>query len=120
MRIALSVLQDAQLDLVFSDVDNVFRYDPFLPGIELGDRIRSQNYDLLFQADFPLKPDRSKKEWLVPRNPDTEYGPGEIKEGNTGFYYAASRDGMMALVKSTIHLPATGAQCTFATRRALA
>mmetsp|Transcript_27516 Transcript_27516/g.64135 ORF Transcript_27516/g.64135 Transcript_27516/m.64135 type:complete len:366 (+) Transcript_27516:34-1131(+) len=64
-------------DVVFSDTDNVFLSDPFRAGISLGDLIREQKYDYIYQLNWP-----------GPR----PYTRGqEIDEGNTGFYYASLR-----------------------------
>jgi len=62
------------LDVVFTDCDNVFLRDPFAPGASLGDLIRSQQYNYIYQPELHARPKEGYK------------SPGD--GGNTGFFYA--------------------------------
>jgi hypothetical protein len=77
MRSVLSILQDCQVDVIFSDADNVFFHDPFQH--DLGNLIKSGAYDYVYQVNRV----RSKR----PRSHSC-LTKGQIeREGNTGFYY---------------------------------
>lgn len=68
------------LDVVFTDCDNVFLQDPFRVGVSLGDLIRSQKYQYLYQPELDKRPRPGYR------------SPGD--GGNTGFFYVAgSRKG---------------------------
>jgi len=69
------IMNLTQLDVVFTDCDNVFLKDPFRHGISLGDLIRSESYDYLYQPELSKRPPKGYK------------SPGD--GGNTGFFFAA-------------------------------
>ena len=48
LRSVLDVLRETNLDIVFSDADNVFKSDPFLPSLSLGSMIRSGKYEYIY------------------------------------------------------------------------
>ena len=77
LRSMFRVLVEAQLDVVFSDGDSVFKSDPFLPSLSLGSMIRSGKYDMIYGRK--IVPPGAKKD---------EYHQEPIK-GNTGFYYVS-------------------------------
>ena len=82
LRSVLDVLRNTNLDIVFSDADNVFKSDPFLPSLSLGSMIRSQKYEYIYSRK--IEPGGQKIQDLKPE----EYHQEPIK-GNTGFYYVA-------------------------------
>ena len=47
-QICTDVLRETNLDIVFSDADNVFKSDPFLPSLSLGSMIRSGKYEYIY------------------------------------------------------------------------
>jgi len=71
----LQILTLTDLDIVFTDADNVFPRDPFRPGVNLGDMIRSQKYDFVDQQEIDKRPPRSHR-----------LATGG---GNSGFWYAS-------------------------------
>ena len=82
IRSVADVLRMTNLDIVFSDSDNVFKSDPFLPSLSLGSMIRSGKYEYIYGRK--IEPGGQKiQNW----NPDF-YHQEPIK-GNTGFYYVA-------------------------------
>eukprot|EP00930_Biecheleria_cincta_P083806 TRINITY_DN73316_c0_g1_i1.p1 TRINITY_DN73316_c0_g1~~TRINITY_DN73316_c0_g1_i1.p1 ORF type:complete len:1494 (-),score=273.54 TRINITY_DN73316_c0_g1_i1:60-4541(-) len=77
MTMVLTVMKISGLGVLFSDADNMFRTDPFAPGVHLGDLIRSDKYDYVYQEELQKAP---SKNHVVP-------GDG----GNTGFFYATPK-----------------------------
>lgn len=78
----------AQVDVVFSDCDNVFRFDPFANGVSLGDKLRSGFYEYIAQHN------EAQHSWV-----------DEPSEGNTGFYFISGtrkRDQISHLFKSAL------------------
>ena len=73
---------ETNLDIVFSDADNVFKSDPFLPSLSLGSMIRSGKYEYIYGRK--IEPGGQKIQNL---NPEV-YHQEPIK-ANTGFYYVA-------------------------------
>jgi len=73
--VVLSIMRLSGVDVMFSDADNMFHRDPFAQGVSLGDLIRSQKYDYVYQEELQKRPDPS------------HVAPGD--GGNTGFWYAA-------------------------------
>lgn len=74
------IFQQTGLSVVWSDPDNVFRKDPFLPSTGLGNMMRTGAYHFLYQQNFCHRPAPSDFHKLV-------------KEANTGFYWVnAKRD----------------------------
>jgi Nucleotide-diphospho-sugar transferase len=84
MRMVMKVAHDCDVDVVFSDVDNIFYHNPFEH--DLGRLIHSQRYEYIYQTNgaapaHPLKDDCLKGKHNV--------------EGNTGFYYVSRMSGTM-------------------------
>eukprot|EP00933_Yihiella_yeosuensis_P004990 TRINITY_DN10939_c2_g1_i1.p1 TRINITY_DN10939_c2_g1~~TRINITY_DN10939_c2_g1_i1.p1 ORF type:complete len:429 (+),score=88.92 TRINITY_DN10939_c2_g1_i1:133-1419(+) len=77
MMIVLQIMTLTGLDVVFSDADNMFRGDVFAKGASLGDLIRSNKYDYIYEEELAKAP---AKGHVVP-------GDG----GNTGFFYMSPR-----------------------------
>eukprot|EP00972_Heterocapsa_arctica_P025863 3806329-Heterocapsa_arctica.AAC.1 len=75
MHMVQLIMRLTGLDVVFTDADNVFRRDPFRPGASLGDLIRAQSYDYIYQPELSKRPPPGYK------------SPGD--GGNTGFFFAA-------------------------------
>ena len=82
IRTVADVLRATSLDIVFSDSDNVFKSDPFLPSLTLGNMIRSGKYEYIYGRK--IEPGNQK---IQNFNPDA-YHQEPIK-ANTGFYYVA-------------------------------
>jgi hypothetical protein len=97
MRMVLSVLEDCQVDVVFSDADNVFFHDPFQH--DLGNLIKSGAYDYIYQINELLRPPGG------PRSNDC-LTKGELPyEGNTGFYFMSWKSQPMKnIVTETLRL----------------
>lgn len=76
MRQVLRILRECQVDVVFSDCDNVFLENPFTH--DFGKLIRSRKFDYIYQPNQRVSMPRS--------HPCLERGE-IVKEGNTGFYY---------------------------------
>ncbi|CAE8586296.1 unnamed protein product [Polarella glacialis] len=77
IRTITSILKHTKLDLVFTDCDNVFKSDPFLPSLTLGSLMRSNAYEYVYVR-------KSKP----PGSIWSEYHT-EPDKANTGFYYVA-------------------------------
>merc|ERR1712056_136010 len=71
----LQIMTLTNLDIVFSDADNIFRRDPFGQGVSLGDLIRSNKYDYIYQEELEKRPNRKH----------IAFGDG----GNTGFFFVS-------------------------------
>ncbi|CAJ1399545.1 unnamed protein product [Effrenium voratum] len=82
IRTVLEILRSTNLDLVFSDGDNVFKSDPFLPSLSLGSMIRSGQYEYIYGRK--IEPGGQRIENLKPE----VYHQEPIK-ANTGFYYVS-------------------------------
>jgi hypothetical protein len=76
LRQVLKVLESCQVNVVFSDCDNIFLRDPFR-GTELGKLIQSGQFDYIYQSNDPVY---SNKKRQRSRNSIPE-------QANTGFYY---------------------------------
>ncbi|VEU38807.1 unnamed protein product [Pseudo-nitzschia multistriata] len=75
VRMALEVASACKMNVVFTDVDNVFFQNPFEH--DLGRLIRSQRYDYVYQPNQPA--------WAPLEDQCLKGNPR--KEANTGFYY---------------------------------
>lgn len=78
MRMVMKVAQECDVDIVFSDVDNIFYHNPFEH--DLGRLIHSQRYEYIYQTNG-----------AAPKQPlqdDCLKGIHSV-EGNTGFYYVS-------------------------------
>mmetsp|Transcript_32911 Transcript_32911/g.49680 ORF Transcript_32911/g.49680 Transcript_32911/m.49680 type:complete len:529 (+) Transcript_32911:64-1650(+) len=76
-RSVLSILERCQVDVVFSDVDNLFLQDPFGIDSDLGQKMRSQShYDYIYSTNFPMSQPKQ-----------AECGNTFPKSGNNGFYF---------------------------------
>jgi len=82
IRSVAEVLRSTNLDIVFSDGDNVFKSDPFLPTLTLGSMIRSGKYEYIYGRK--IEPGNQKIQNFKP-----EIWHQEPNKGNTGFYYVA-------------------------------
>lgn len=82
IRSVAEVLRSTNLDIVFSDGDNVFKSDPFLPTLTLGSMIRSGKYEYIYGRK--IEPGNQKIQNFKP-----EIWHQEPIKGNTGFYYVA-------------------------------
>ena len=82
IRSVADMLRATNLDIVFSDGDNVFKSDPFLPSLSLGSMIRSGKYEYIYGRK--IEPGNQKIQ-----NLKLDVYHQEPRKGNTGFYYVA-------------------------------
>jgi len=76
IKVVLDIMRQCDVDIVFSDVDNIFYENPFKH--DLGRMIKTQMYDYIYQANGASFKKRSH----------TCLTKGHmVREGNTGFYY---------------------------------
>jgi hypothetical protein len=77
LRMVLEILEECNVGIVFSDVDNVFLKDPFQH--HLGSMIASGRYDYIYQVNSP---------WTDEPHQHPCINKGKVvQEGNTGFHY---------------------------------
>jgi hypothetical protein len=96
MRSVLSILEDCQVDVIFSDADNVFFHDPFQH--DLGNLIKSGAYDYIYQIDEHQRPPGGPRS----HNCLTE-GQLPTVQGNTGFYFMSWKSQTMkSIVTETL------------------
>jgi hypothetical protein len=92
VRMVLELLEECQVEIVFSDVDNVFLQDPFAH--HLGTMIRSQQYDYIYQTNH---------EWTPrPANHTCITEGRAVEEGNTGFHYLRPTANMKRVLQKTL------------------
>ncbi|KAG7365911.1 nucleotide-diphospho-sugar transferase [Nitzschia inconspicua] len=92
MRMVMNVAQKCDVDVVFSDVDNIFYHNPFEH--DFGRLIHSQRYEYIYQTNgaAPAKPLQD----------DCLKGIHSV-EGNTGFYYVSRKSAVVrGIVDSTL------------------
>lgn len=77
MRMVLSVAEECDVDVLFTDADNIFYHNPL--DHDLGRLVESRRYDYIYQPN-------SKNVGAEPRNHQCLQGHPE-REANTGFYY---------------------------------
>jgi hypothetical protein len=76
MRMVMKVAEECEMDIVFSDVDNIFYHNPFEH--DFGRLIQSKKYEYIYQTNSQAPPQPLQHECLE----------GKFShEGNTGFYY---------------------------------
>ena len=77
LKRVLDIVNDCDVDVVFSDADNIFYHDPFEH--DLGRLIKAQRYDYVYQSNE--------------HEPNVQHGQDSCLQGhprpeaNTGFYY---------------------------------
>lgn len=91
MRVVLNVIRNCQVDVVFSDVDNVFLKDPFEP--EFGKLIASRQFDYIFQLN-----EYAGDLHTMPGLVEYEF----VEEANTGFYYLSKTSAIMQSVIESV------------------
>jgi hypothetical protein len=92
IRMVKDILHDCQVDVVFSDVDNVFLRDPFQH--DLGRMILSQKYDYIYQVN-----DASTSR---PKDHSCMTEGQSVGEGNTGFHYFRSNKRTHGILEETL------------------
>ncbi|CAE7330094.1 unnamed protein product [Symbiodinium sp. CCMP2456] len=70
MFMVLTIMRVSGLGVVFTDADNMFRGDPFATGVHLGDLIRSEKYDYVYQEELAKAPDKGH---IVDRQREESY-----------------------------------------------
>ena len=91
MRMALQIANNCKVNVVFTDVDNIFFRNPFEH--DLGRLIRSNRYDYLYQPNEVSS--KSREHRCMKGKPP--------KENNTGFYFIRhGNDVYKRVVKSTL------------------
>jgi hypothetical protein len=92
MRMVMKVANDCDVDVVFSDVDNIFYHNPFEH--DLGRLIHSQRYEYIYQTNGAAP--------AQPLQDDCLKGIHSV-EGNTGFYYVSRTSWtMQGIVNATL------------------
>jgi hypothetical protein len=86
------VLRDCNVDVLFSDADNVFLQDPFQH--DLGKMILSRKYDYIYQPNDGFT--------QSPRTHGCMTSGRATKQGNTGFHYLRSSKSMDRILEETI------------------
>jgi hypothetical protein len=92
LRMVLHVLEECQLDVVFSDSDVVLFKDPF--SHQFGELIKSGDYDYIYQLN---------RGEANSSGTHIEMGEGakhqdRLREGNTGFHYLSHKSGILKSV----------------------
>jgi hypothetical protein len=77
MKLVLEIAENCDVDVVFTDADNIFYQNPFHH--DLGRLIRSKRQDYIYQSNFEPTGGTPGTDQCLWGNPRTE--------GNTGFYY---------------------------------
>jgi hypothetical protein len=86
------ILHNCNVDVVFSDVDDVFLRDPFQH--DLGKMILSQKYDYIYQVnDAPASHQNNHSCMTAGQS---------VGEGNTGFHYFRSSKQTNVILKETL------------------
>lgn len=94
MRMILQIIQDCQVDVVFSDADNVLLKDPFVH--DLGRLIVDGYYDYLYTTNDAWTPTERSHKCMTG-------GLGDDEEGNTGFeYIRSSRPWVQDIMETTL------------------
>jgi hypothetical protein len=90
MRMVMDVAENCGVNIVFSDVDNIFYKNPFEH--DLGRLIKSNHFDYIYQSNHeaPRKPLKDKCLQGIPRS-----------EANTGFYYLKKNSSVLKKVVNT-------------------
>ena len=94
VRMVLELLEECNVEIVFSDVDNIFLQDPFRH--HLGDMIASGQYDYIYQTNH---------EWTQKPQQHDCIAKGMIslkEEGNTGFHYLRPTPNMKKVLAETL------------------
>lgn len=78
LRLVKEIMSATGLNVVFSDPDNIFREDPFAKGVSLGDKMRLNKFEYIYQQNHGRR--------NLPNSSDIG---AEVNEGNTGFYFVA-------------------------------
>lgn len=92
IRVVLNLLHACNVDILFSDVDNVFLKDPFQH--HLGSMIASGYYDYIYQTN---------DDWTVQPAQHTCVSEGvSVLEGNSGFHYLRPTDNVKNLLNETL------------------
>lgn len=96
LRMVLQVLEDCEMDVVFSDTDNVFMKDPF--SHDFGELMQHGTYEYIYQVNS------NKANSSAPRSHiELEEGAhaSTVKEGNTGFHFLSHKSKMLKEVISS-------------------
>ncbi|CAJ1965319.1 unnamed protein product [Cylindrotheca closterium] len=102
LRMVLGILQDCDLDVVFSDPDNVFLKNPFAH--DMGQLIQSGDYDYIYEINSAVS---NTPRTYVEKGEVTIEGQRfekfEVAEGNTGFHYLSRKSSWLKkLIKITL------------------
>jgi hypothetical protein len=92
IRVVLNLLHACSVDILFSDVDNVFLKDPFQH--HLGSMIASGYYDYIYQTN---------DDWTPQPGQHSCVSEGvSVLEGNSGFHYLRPTDNVKNLLNETL------------------
>ena len=95
-RMALQVMEQCELDVVFADSDAVFLKDPFAH--DLGHLILSGDYEYIYQINVSPKESNTPGTFIAmgegSRHPERKF----MKEGNTGFHFLSHKSSLLKKV----------------------
>ncbi|KAL3939834.1 MAG: hypothetical protein SGBAC_005512 [Bacillariaceae sp.] len=99
LRMVLRILEDCDLDVVFSDPDNVFLTDPFAH--DMGQLIQSGDYDYIYEVNSAVS--NTPRTYVENGEVTTEGQRFEVAEGNTGFHFLSRKSlWLKKLIKITL------------------
>lgn len=99
LRMVLRILEDCDLDVVFSDPDNVFLKNPF--GHDMGELIRSGDFDYIYEINSAVS--TTPRSYIEKGEVSIDGERFEVTEGNTGFHYLSRKSSWLKnLIKITL------------------
>mmetsp|Transcript_6345 Transcript_6345/g.14979 ORF Transcript_6345/g.14979 Transcript_6345/m.14979 type:complete len:376 (+) Transcript_6345:77-1204(+) len=99
LRMVLRILEDCDLDVVFSDPDNVFLKNPFAH--DMGQLIQSGDYDYIYEINSAVSD--TPRTYVEKGEVNIEGQRFEVAEGNTGFHYLSRKSSWLKkLIKITL------------------
>jgi len=98
LRMVLRIMEDCDLDVVFSDPDNVFLKNPFVH--DFGELIQSGDYDYIYEINSAVSDTPST---YIEKGEVLDGKRFEVAEGNTGFHYLSRKSPWLKnLIKITL------------------
>jgi len=95
MRSVLQIMEDCDVDVVFSDCDNIFIGDPFQH--DLGRMIKMGQYDYIYQVNEQIGHAKQDRQHSCLKEGKL------VREGNTGFYYISRHsETMKQVIRTTL------------------
>ena len=99
LRMVLHILEDCDLDVVFSDPDNVLLKNPFAH--DMGELIQSGNFDYIYEINSAVS--NTPRTYIELGEFTIDGHRFEVAEGNTGFHYLSRKSSWLKkLIKITL------------------